>query len=350
MHVLVERNVHEVLPALIEEIRFEGEWIETRNGRALTFPGPVTICYEKPMERCVLYPERGWPAASFLMEAIWMMAGRNDLATVEPYLPRLKQYSDDGVTLAGAYGHRWRRAFGADQLGPLVQMLRDDKTTRRAVLQMWSPELDLFGPKNSKDKCCNLSIAFRVRGEEDLLDMTVFCRSNDVIYGTTGANAVHFGVLHEYVAAASGYQPGRYYQISNDMHIYEALWERYGHIDRDHNNPYDESWSTSVKPVALVEFPEHFLRDCEAFAAGIPPVSEHPEGHHYFNRSFEGLLIPLRDTVRTLRDKTKPPLMRLEGAYKIMDTLTGAYSGSDWAEATEVWIESRFVSSKQGPD
>ena len=40
------------------------------------------------------------------------------------------------------------------------------------------------------------------------LQMTVHCRSNDIIWGTYGANAVHFSILQEYVAARIGVDLG----------------------------------------------------------------------------------------------------------------------------------------------
>ena len=45
---------------------------------------------------------------------------------------------------------------------------------------------------------CNTAIYFKVR--EGKLNMTVSNRSNDVIWGTFGANVVHMSILQEYVA------------------------------------------------------------------------------------------------------------------------------------------------------
>jgi hypothetical protein len=53
--------------------------------------------------------------------------------------------------------------------------------------------------------------------------MTVCCRSNDAIWGAHGANAVHFSVLLEYLAARIGLQVGTLVQVSNNYHAYEAF-------------------------------------------------------------------------------------------------------------------------------
>jgi hypothetical protein len=50
--------------------------------------------------------------------------------------------------------------------------------------------------------------------------MTVFNRSNDLIWGALGANVVHFSMLQEYMACCLGVEVGMYHQVSNNMHVY----------------------------------------------------------------------------------------------------------------------------------
>ena len=57
--------------------------------------------------------------------------------------------------------------------------------------------------------------------------MTVSNRSNDIIWGTFGANAVHMSMLHEYVASALMLHVGKYTQISDSFHAYTAGSNRY---------------------------------------------------------------------------------------------------------------------------
>jgi hypothetical protein len=58
--------------------------------------------------------------------------------------------------------------------------------------------------------------------------MLVTNRSNDIVWGAYGANAVHFSYLLEYVASSIGVKVGRYWQVSNDFHIYERHWPLIG--------------------------------------------------------------------------------------------------------------------------
>ena len=261
------RNVNDAFETLMR--RIETGAIPTvkrdsRNGPVRVIPEPLTITYERPYERVLLNPARDCNPFFHLYEAMWMLAGRNDVESLAFYNPRMREFSDDGKTLNGAYGYRWRyydnsgRTYYStvDQLNVLIGHLKECPNSRRAVLQMWDVEDDLLkiGEGNctctaskdhypgcrvhrqSKDVCCNLSVKFSLRKTctqlpdyadktdgiyEDVLDMTVFNRSNDLLWGTLGANYVHFSFLQDYVASALGVQIGVYNQISDDAHVYE---------------------------------------------------------------------------------------------------------------------------------
>lgn len=261
----------------------------------------MTITYQHPLERTLLLPERDANCFFHIYEATWMLAGRNDLAPLAYYVKDFGNFSDDGRTLNGAYGYRWRhartlgevhtihgeerdqggltgpgkqtrRATGRvdeDQLGILVKHLQTDPNSRRAVLSMWNVEDDLLKVDTSRDTCCNLAVTFLLRwngicptcdgewtkvkavaldedyatvclncaghpakpyrlgipGAEAYLDMTVFNRSNDAVWGTFGANAVHFSFLQEYMANALGVYCGNYHQVSSNLHIYQRNWK-----------------------------------------------------------------------------------------------------------------------------
>jgi hypothetical protein len=83
---------------------------------------------------------------------------------------------------------------------------------------MWDPFTDL-GP--GKDLPCNTHIYLRI--VQDKLTMTVCNRSNDLIWGMLGANAVHMTMLHELVAQAVGVEQGDYNVFTNNLHIYHSV-------------------------------------------------------------------------------------------------------------------------------
>lgn len=212
------RNVSEMLrsvfpfffdmPDLVMEV--------SRNGPVLRFPGPVALTFRKPLECVCFSPERDANPFFHFMEALWMLAGRNDVAFLDFYNSQMKQYSDDGQVFNAAYGYRLRHHFGFDQLQAIIDELKTNPYSRQLVAQLWDPA-DLG--KQTKDKACNLCMVFAVR--EGRLDMTVYNRSNDAVLGTiSGANTVHMSFFLRYVAEKAGLTVGEYHQIANNLHVY----------------------------------------------------------------------------------------------------------------------------------
>jgi len=224
VRVIDVRNVHQALYQGLAYIAVNGVRRDSRNGTVIVAPGPVVTIYRKPLERVVFWPERDANPFFHLYESLWMLAGRNDLKGLTRYVKDFDKFSDDGRTLDGAYGYRWREFFNIDQLKIIAGRLRDNPNDRRSVLQMWSPKHDLnLDPLSTDadhlDVPCNLTATFQINTNGEL-DMAVFCRSNDMLLGAYGANAVHFGFLQEYMATWIGVPVGTYIQFSANMHVY----------------------------------------------------------------------------------------------------------------------------------
>ena len=221
MHNITVDNVNDALSDGLWWLHTAGVRQLSRNGAVLVSPVPVCTTYKSPQRRVMLHPARDANPFFHLFEALWMLAGRNDVAYVAHYAKQMAEYSDDGATLNGAYGHRWRYWWAYDQLDWIVAELVRDPTTRRCVLSMWSAEHDpAAAAAHSKDVPCNTHAYFDTT--DGKLNMTVCCRSNDVVWGAYGANAVHFSVLLEYLAARAKLPMGVYRQLSNNYHLYVA--------------------------------------------------------------------------------------------------------------------------------
>lgn len=215
-----------------------GKKEETRNGPVLALDGPLMLKVHCPRHRVLMDPARDANPVFHLMEALWMLAGRNDVAFVQQFNSHIGTFSDDGTSFNAAYGHRWAEHFGYDQLSVASDMLNANPQDRRVVLGMWDPRIDL-GP-TSKDIPCNTQVMFRVvRGG---LDMTTINRSNDLVWGLMGANFVHMSIMHEWMAASIGMpllaskkpaDGGRWHHVSNNLHVYERHWQLIKDIEPD---------------------------------------------------------------------------------------------------------------------
>lgn len=211
---------------------------ESRNGPVVSIPAPFMLEIERPDQRVIFDAHRDANPFFHLFEAIWMFAGRDDIEWIGQFNSNFKNYAEVNGRLYGAYGYRWRKLFGIDQIKEVVHLLTMNPNTRRAVMTMWSAPHDLG--INTKDHPCNTHIYFRVvRGK---LDMTVCNRSNDLIWGMFGSNIVHMTMLQELVARAVGIPMGYYYVFTNNLHVYPNMprFEEIYHSTNKDNAYLDE--------------------------------------------------------------------------------------------------------------
>jgi thymidylate synthase len=283
MKVLYGRNVNELYVKGLQELSDWGVHETSRNGDVVVSPLPVTSVYERPCERVLLCRPSANPFFH-LMESLWMLAGRDDVAFLNHYISDFgKRYGDED-SIHGAYGHRWRHALGFDQLEVVVQRLQANPQDRQCVVQMWDATSDhgvLFVGGGSedlrgewKDRPCNTHVYLRVRETlstdaqqfgttNKFLDLTVCCRSNDIVWGAYGANAVHFSMLQEYLAGRIGVGVGRMYQVSNNYHGYISELDKIGDPEAISINACYAN--DGIQPVPIGTDWEHWDDDLKKF-------------------------------------------------------------------------------------
>ena len=242
MRVIDASNVNDAWPQAIRLISQIGVSSDSRAGGVLVAPEPVTTVYHRPWE-CVLFdPVRNSNPMFSLHEALWMLAGRDDARWLDHLVSDFSsRFAQDDGRMHGAYGKRWLDWFGDplategenglryNQLNAVVHLLNKNPLDRQAVIQMWDATEDL-GVPGLRDRPCNTHIYLRAdrpgAGGRPLLDMTVCCRSNDIVFGCYGANAVHFSILQQYLALRIGCGIGTYTQVSNNWHIYASSQDK----------------------------------------------------------------------------------------------------------------------------
>jgi len=338
MHSIIARNVHQALPEVMHLMATKGVMRESRNGPVLKVPGPVSICYERPEERVMFWPERDANPFFHCLEALWMLAGRNDVAFVAGILPRMASFSDDGLTLHGAYGYRWRHQFGYDQLPKIAQALKEDRYDRRQVLSIWDAVGDLG--TQSKDLPCNTQVYFS-RTDNGTLDMTVTNRSNDAVWGALGANAVHFSMLQEYLATMIGCHVGKYWQVTNNLHLYLEHHEVLMHQMREKAFPSGQHKSGCPYSQGIANqtplIPSGDVGKFDADAAMLLDEKGTVLGMtDWFCRKVGG---PLLSAIQTYQDKNEAKGSRIDAAQRIM--AGGMPVNSDWGLAGSNWLERR---------
>lgn len=319
MITLDARGVNEAFYIGVERIKVCGIWTQTRNGNALEFPCPVTIVYNQPKERVIFYPQRDANPFFHLMEALWMLAGHNDVVWISKFNGRMNNYSDDGRTFHGAYGYRWRNWFENDQLKIIIHRLKNYPNDRRSVLTMWDPDSDLVMTNDGKDYPCNTQIYFSLRAGK--LEMSVMQRSGDMIWGTMGANAVHMSYLQEYVAAMVGVNVGVYNQFTHNLHVYEEPFKKLDGMVADYD-PYVHL----ARPQPLIDDRNSFDEELNFF------MKHRVNGYKYKNQflSQTAMYARLAWDQHKLEDKV--------GALATVERI----ASEDWRRACREWLGRRY--------
>lgn len=227
------KTFSDVFPDILESLLQVGVQRESRNGKVLELPMARIHLEDPSFNPYEITPGRRVQLPAQIAETVWVLSGQDDIKFIEPYLPRAKDYSDDGVTWSGAYGPRIRdweqtggsaRGNGIDQLYRVSKLLNEEPDTRRAVIQIFDPALDQEG----KDIPCNNWISFYQR--DGIVHAHVAVRSNDAFWGLSGINSFEWTFLLQTVAFLANLTPGSLTFSTTSLHLYEQHWERASRI------------------------------------------------------------------------------------------------------------------------
>lgn len=169
-----------------------------------------TLCIKNPRKRLMYNSIRKFSPQFAVGENLWYLGGNNELNMIQYYSPSYYKFSDDGLTLNGAYGPRIYR-----QIETVVNLLKADIDTRQAIITVFSPSDIQIA---TKDVPCTCTIQFLIRNNE--LDAIVYMRSNDLMLGFP-YDVYSFTILQELIAVSLGVNLGKYYHFIGSLHIYE---------------------------------------------------------------------------------------------------------------------------------
>jgi len=224
------RNVNDMWPRLYDMVMAYGSYETSRNGDVHAMSEPVAWVINKPTERVLFDWKRDANPFFHLFEGVWMLGGDNRVTPLAYFVANMRNFSDDGITLGAAYGHRVQKHFGHNQWDVCFQELLRNPDSRRCVVNLYDPRADhLSIHDGGKDIACNTQIMLRIRNDsrrqERVLDFLITNRSNDLVWGAMGANIVHFSMMQEWAANRLGVSVGMMTTISNNLHIYDKIIE-----------------------------------------------------------------------------------------------------------------------------
>lgn len=161
---------------------------------------------------------RGVSSKLAAVEALCMLAGTQRsnmiMAAAPTFTDVLVSGADYEDMQYGAYGPRIK-----EQLVQVIHQLKQDPTTRQAMLQIWRPsDLSHVG-----DKPCTIVQQFLIR--QGTLELHTYMRSQDVWLGLA-TDCFVFTQLQESVARFLGLHVGKYVHHVGSFHAYERDFEK----------------------------------------------------------------------------------------------------------------------------
>jgi thymidylate synthase len=177
------------------------------------------------------------PLKVFIAEQVWFLTGSR---RPEESLRQFTKIWDDFTNLNGviptAYGYRWRRHFGRDQLAELVSLLERDPTSRQGVVVAWDPGGDGLDTRPShKNVPCPYTFTANIIG--GALHLHNIVRSNDMMLGCPH-DVAGFALLQRILAARLGVSVGKYTHSISNAHVYDLHYEAARELmGRQHDHP-----------------------------------------------------------------------------------------------------------------
>lgn len=259
-------SLNEMVFEACKRVIIEGNVLPSRNGKAFEICD-ISLFLQSPKNRHLYLAGRTNNIYACFAEVLWVMSGDDKLhPLMNFFLPRAKDYSDDGLTWRAAYGNR---LYSNNALMSCINsFLTDGPLTRQAVIAIHHADKDTdesiktkYGLDNTKDRPCNNFIYFWIR--DNRLNMKVVIRSNDTIFGLSAINVTEWTFLQEIVMCVlkntderfASLKLGYYHHDVVSLHIYESTSKQARNLISDEENRLnlqaDETFPMNIGNLSL---------------------------------------------------------------------------------------------------
>lgn len=159
--------------------------------------------------------EKNISKAYLIAELLWYFNGRNDCEFIGKFASLWNRITDDGITSNSAYGYIVFEKHNFNQLDKIVELLRIDPNSRRAVININIPNEKVI---ETKDEPCTIALQFLIR--DNKLNCTTMMRSNDIWFGLP-YDIVFFTTIQKIIANKLNIETGTYTHFVTSLHMYE---------------------------------------------------------------------------------------------------------------------------------
>lgn len=234
-------------------------------------------------------PEDGFPVLTlrkipiklFVAEQVWFLTGSRKPSE---FLNTYTRIWDDFTNLDGvvstAYGYRWRRHFGRDQMELLVKLLEAEPSSRHAVIVTWDPASDGLSHTFRKANVpCPYTFTINIIGGK--LHMHNVVRSNDMILGAPH-DIGGFALLQRILAAKLGVKVGKYTHSISNAHVYDIHYKAAKEMINRKN---------AHKPIKIEAKPDYYDRAKKGDELLVPEILSQFENQYKPLEAIKGLQI-----------------------------------------------------------
>ena len=214
----------EIYSSLLKDIMTKGvREVNKRTGHETRALPGLSFSIDLQKEGFPVLSLRKIPTKLFIAEQIWFISGaRKPEIFLRDYTRIWDDFTNPGDVVTVAYGYRWRRHFGRDQLGLLVKLLSKDPSSRHGVVVTWDPSSDGLGGVAKSNIPC--PFAFTVNIINGRLNLMNIVRSNDMILGFPH-DVAGFALLQSMLAQKLGVKPGVYTHVVANAHVYDIHYQ-----------------------------------------------------------------------------------------------------------------------------
>ena len=238
---------------LMKNILYKNNIKDSRNSKVISVFGEKMIFDLR--KGFPLLTTKRMPFKTILKELLWFVKGStsntelneknvhiwDQNASKEFLESRGLKYEEND--LGPVYGFQWRHfgaeyinkdcsynKLGIDQLQNVIDLIKNDPTSRRIILSAWNPiDLDKMALPP-----CHVMIQFSI--DKEFLDAQMYQRSGDMFLGVP-FNIASYSLLMHIIGSITGYTPRYFHHVLGDAHIYmnhiDAIGEQTFRIPND---------------------------------------------------------------------------------------------------------------------